>query len=81
MTVFLGVTLLALDIHKLHFFSFFLPAGTPTLLVPILIPIEVISYFARPISLACRLFANVVSGHALLKILSGFIAPMFVNSI
>lgn len=80
-TIFLGVTILGLSIHKLHFFSFFVPSGAPAALVPLLVPIEIISYLARAVSLGVRLFANMVSGHSLLKILSGFIAPMFTNSI
>jgi F-type H+-transporting ATPase subunit a len=42
------------------------------LISPLLVPIEVISYFARIFSLSIRLFANMMSGHALLKILIGF---------
>lgn len=53
----------------LSYFSFFFPAGVPLLLAPLLIPIEFISYFARPISLGVRMFANMLAGHALLVIL------------
>lgn len=67
--------------HKLHFFTFFVPSGAPGALVPLLVPIEIISYLARAVSLGVRLFANMLSGHSLLKILSGFIGPMFTNSI
>jgi len=80
-TIFLGVTILGLSIHKLHFFSFFVPSGAPAALIPMLVPIEIISYLARAVSLGVRLFANMVSGHSLMKILSGFLAPMFANSI
>lgn len=77
--IFLGVTILGLSIHKFHFFSYFVPSGAPAALVPLLVPIEIISYLARAVSLGVRLFANMVSGHSLLKILSGFIAPMFTK--
>lgn len=79
--IFLGVTILGLSMHKLHFFTFFVPSGAPMALVPLLVPIEIISYLARAVSLGVRLFANILSGHSLLKILSGFIGPMFTNSI
>ncbi|KAF7846093.1 hypothetical protein BT93_L5269 [Corymbia citriodora subsp. variegata] len=80
-TIFLGVTILSLSLHKLHFFSFFVPTGAPTALIPLLVPIEIISYLARAVSLGVRLFANMVAGHTLLKILSGFLAPMFTSGI
>ncbi|UZJ57648.1 hypothetical protein CBS101457_006976 (mitochondrion) [Exobasidium rhododendri] len=79
--IFLGVTILGLSLHKLHFFTFFVPTGSPTALIPLLVPIEIISYLARAVSLGVRLFANMVAGHTLLKILSGFLAPMFTSGI
>jgi len=50
----------------------FLPTGTPIFIAPLLILIEMISYFSRIFSLSIRLFANMLSGHGLLKILIGF---------
>jgi F-type H+-transporting ATPase subunit a len=76
-TILIGVTILGLSIHKIHFFSFFIPSGTPLALVPLLVLIELISYLARAFSLGIRLFANVVAGHTLLKILSTFLFQMF----
>jgi F-type H+-transporting ATPase subunit a len=76
-TIFLGVTILGLHRHGVHFFSYFVPAGTPLAMVPMLVLVELISYLARAFSLGIRLFANLVAGHTLLKILSGFIYPMF----
>ncbi len=76
-TILIGVTILGLSIHKIHFFSFFIPSGTPLALVPLLVLIELISYLARAFSLGIRLFANVVAGHTLLKILSTFLYQMF----
>jgi F-type H+-transporting ATPase subunit a len=76
-TIFIGVTILALSIHRLRFFSFFIPSGCPLGLVPLLVLIETISYLARAVSLGVRLFANMLAGHALVKILSGFIFSLF----
>ena len=52
----------------------FLPAGAPLQLAPLLVAIEIVSYSFRVISLALRLFANMMSGHCLLKILAGWLA-------
>jgi len=69
---FTGINIIGLSIHGFHFFSLFLPGGAPLALAPLLIPIELISYSFRVVSLALRLFANMMSGHCLLKILAGF---------
>lgn len=69
--VFVGVTLVALIKHGMHFFSFFVPPGAPKALIPFLIIIEVISYFVRPVSLSVRLFANMLAGHTMLKVFAG----------
>ena len=79
--IFIGVTLIALAKHKLHFFSFFMPPGVPLLLAPLLVPIEIISYLSRPISLSVRLFANMLAGHTLLKVFAGFIVSLGVFGI
>ena len=76
--IFVGVTLIALAKHKMHFFSFFMPPGVPILMAPLLIPIEIISYLSRPISLSVRLFANMLAGHTLLKVFAGFIISLGV---
>jgi len=70
--VFLFVTLLAIAKHGLHFFSFFVPSGVPGPFLIILVPIEVISYLSRPVSLSVRLFANMLAGHTMLKVFAGF---------
>ncbi len=72
------VTGLGIYKHGLHFFTLFVPSGVPLPLLFVLVPIEVISYLTRPITLAVRLFANMVAGHALLKTLASF--PYFVAS-
>lgn len=70
--LFLGINLIAIKTHKLHIFGFFLPSGVHISLAPLLVPIEIISYIARVFSLSIRLFANMMSGHTLLKIIAGF---------
>lgn len=72
MTIFVGINILGLKQHRLHFFSLFLPPGSPLLLAPLLVPIELISYIFRVIALSVRLFANMMAGHTLLKILAIF---------
>jgi len=70
---FIGLTFLGVLIHKAKTFIFFLPSGVPFVISPPLSIIELISYIARPFSLGIRLFANMMAGHSLLKILIGFV--------
>jgi F-type H+-transporting ATPase subunit a len=70
--VFVGVTIVGLVLHGAHFFSLFFPTGAPVAMAPILVPIEIISYLTRPISLSVRLFANMVAGHTMLKVFAAF---------
>ncbi len=79
LTVFVFVTVLALMKHGLQFFTFFMPHGAPVALAPILIPIEVISYLMRPVSLSIRLFANMMAGHTMLKVFAGFTILLFTG--
>ncbi|MDR1375290.1 MAG: F0F1 ATP synthase subunit A [Holosporaceae bacterium] len=89
MVVFVFVTSLGIYLHGLKFFTLFAPAGLPKFLFPLLIPIEMISYLSRPISLAVRLFANMMAGHTMIKVFAGFsamlgalgIAPIAMNVI
>tara|TARA_Y100001970_G_C13923004_1_gene694389 strand:- start:72 stop:815 length:744 start_codon:yes stop_codon:yes gene_type:complete len=76
--VFIGVTILGFLKHGFHFFSFFVIPGLPWYMLPLLIPIEVISYLSRPISLSVRLFANMLAGHTLLKVFAGFVVSLGV---
>jgi len=80
-TIFIGVTLLAIVKHKITYFSFFLPQGTPGPLVPLLVLIELVSNLARSVSLGLRLFANLCAGHSLMAILSSFLFKMFSSSL
>jgi ATP synthase subunit 6 len=72
LTVFIGINIICVKVHKLEFFSLFLPAGTSVILAFLLVPVELILYLFRPLSLAIRLFCNMMAGHTLLKIFAGF---------
>jgi len=76
MLIFIGVTVIGFAKHGLGFFGFFVPKGVPVFMLPLLVVIEVISYFTRPISLSVRLFANMMAGHTMLKVFSGFVILM-----
>jgi F-type H+-transporting ATPase subunit a len=69
---FLSINIIGIKTHGLHMLSLFLPPGAPLALAPLLVMIELVSYSFRVVSLALRLFANMMSGHCLLKILAGF---------
>src|ERR1700688_2125614 len=81
LTIFIVVTILALSIHGIKFFSFFIPSGTPLALVPLLVLIELVSYLARAVSLGVRLFANITAGHTLLKILSTYLFKLLTGNL
>lgn len=74
--VFLLVIFVGFKVQGLGFLKLFLPAGTPGYLMPLIVPLEVISFFARPLTLAVRLCANMVAGHVLLKIFATFATMM-----
>ena len=59
--------------HGFHFFSLFVPHGTPKLMIPLIFLIELISFMFRPFSLGLRLFVAMTAGHILLKVLAGFV--------
>ena len=73
MFIFLFITLIGIFMHGFKFFGLFVPKGAPMLMLPLMIPIEIISYLSRPISLSVRLFANMMAGHTMLKIFAGFV--------
>lgn len=76
--VFIGVTIVGLVRHGGKFFSYFVPSGVPVAVLPLMVPIEIISYLSRPVSLAVRLFANMTAGHTMMKVFAGFIVPLGV---
>lgn len=74
--VFIAVTVLGIFLHGMHFFSLFLPQGTPIWMAPAMFVIELFAYLARPISLSVRLAANMIAGHTLLKVIAGFVISL-----
>lgn len=80
-SIVLGATILGFKKHKLEFFSLFVPGGCPLGLLPLLVLIEFISYLSRAVSLGLRLAANIISGHLLLAILSGFTYNIMASGI
>ena len=80
-TIVLGATILGFQRHGLKFFSLFVPSGCPLALLPLLVLIEFISYLSRNVSLGLRLAANILSGHMLLSILSGFTYNLMTSGI
>jgi F-type H+-transporting ATPase subunit a len=81
LVVFVAVTILGFAKHGMHFFSFFVPPGVSPMMWPLLIPIEILSYLSRPISLSVRLFANMLAGHTLLKVFAGFVPALGVAGV
>tara|TARA_B100000674_G_scaffold229510_1_gene188703 strand:+ start:309 stop:1031 length:723 start_codon:yes stop_codon:yes gene_type:complete len=73
LVIFLGVTVIGFMRHGTHYLRMFFPEGAPLATAIILVPIEIISYFSRPFSLAIRLFANMTVGHIMLKVIGGFV--------
>lgn len=70
--VWIVATLIGFAKHGLGYLKLFVPEGVPLWLMPVIIPIELISYFIRPISHSVRLFANMMAGHTMLKVFAGF---------
>ena len=70
--IFIGINIICIKTHGFHFFSLFLPSGASVVLAFLLVPIELLSYIFKPISLSIRLFANMMAGHTLLKVIVGF---------
>ncbi|PIR38433.1 MAG: F0F1 ATP synthase subunit A [Alphaproteobacteria bacterium CG11_big_fil_rev_8_21_14_0_20_39_49] len=77
--VFIGVTVIALVKHGVKFFGFFLPAGTPWWMAPLMYFIELFAYLARPVSLSIRLAANMMAGHTMLKVIAGFVVSLGIT--
>lgn len=75
--IFLLVTILGIVRHGTAFFSLFMPPGVPIYIAPLIIPIEIISYLSRPVTLSLRLFINMFAGHLMLKVIAGFSVAMF----
>ena len=71
-SIFIGINIISINQHKLNILSLFIPANTSVFLAILLVPIEFVSYIFKPISLGVRLFANLMAGHTLLKVIIGF---------
>ena len=76
LTVWLGATIYGFYKNGFGYLKLFTPPGTPMAMLPILVPIEIISYFTRPISLSVRLFANMMAGHTMLKVFGAFVVAL-----
>lgn len=75
--VFVLVTVVGFARHGLHFFAYFVPEGTPKAMIPVIFLLEMIAYLVRPVTLSVRLFANMLAGHILVKVIVGFVAPLW----
>ena len=71
-SIFVGINIICIQKHKFHMLSLFIPSNTSFGLALLLVPIELLSYIFKPISLGVRLFANLMAGHTLLKVIVGF---------
>lgn len=76
LVVFVLITAVSIVLHGKKFLGYFFPEGAPVWLAPIIIPVEVVSYISRPISLSIRLFANMVAGHVMLKVFATFVVML-----
>jgi len=74
--VWIMVTLIGFARHGFGFLRLFVPEGIPLALLPVIIPIELISYLIRPVSHSVRLFANMMAGHTMLKVFAGFVISL-----
>ena len=70
--VFVLSVIVSLKVQGAKFFAHFMPAGAPMALAPLLVPIEILSFLSRPVSLSIRLFANMVAGHVMLEMFAAF---------
>jgi F-type H+-transporting ATPase subunit a len=81
LAVFITVTVIGFMKHGTHFLAFFWPAEAPGWLRPVLAVIELISYFVRPVSHSIRLGANMMAGHAVLKVFAGLFAMVVAGGL
>ena len=78
LSIFVGINIICVQKHKFHMLSLFIPSNTSFGLALLLVPIELLSYIFKPISLGVRLFANLMAGHTLLKVIVGFAWSMLL---
>ena len=80
LVVFIGATIIGFIRNGLGYLKLFVPSGVPVLLLPLVVVIEIVSYFIRPMSLSIRLFANMMAGHMMLKVMAGFVVMLGVTA-
>lgn len=78
LVVFIGATVIGFIRNGFGYLKIFMPSGVPALLLPLVVLIEIVSYFIRPMSLSIRLFANMMAGHMMLKVMAGFVVMLGV---
>jgi len=78
LVVFIGATIIGFIRNGFGYLKLFVPSGVPVLLLPLVVVIEIVSYFIRPMSLSIRLFANMMAGHMMLKVMAGFVVMLGV---
>jgi F-type H+-transporting ATPase subunit a len=74
--VFLTVVVVGIKKNGLHFLKLFVPSGVPIYILPLVVAIEVFSFFVRPVSHSVRLFANMLAGHITLNVFGGFVVML-----
>ena len=80
-TILMGILIMGFFSHKLYLFAAFLPAGTPFALIFLMVPLEILAYQTRTLSLGLRLAVNLITGHILAKVLIGFIWLAYLNNV
>nr|YP_010925360.1 ATP synthase F0 subunit 6 [Neoporphyra dentata]WKD83566.1 ATP synthase F0 subunit 6 [Neoporphyra dentata] len=75
-SIYIGINIIGFQTHGIKFFTIFLPKGVPLFIVPLVVAIEFVSYVVKVFTISIRLFANMTSGHTLLKIIAGFVWTM-----
>jgi F-type H+-transporting ATPase subunit a len=76
LVVFIGATIIGFIRNGFGYLKLFVPSGVPAVLLPLVVVIEIVSYFIRPMSLSIRLFANMMAGHMMLKVMAGFVVML-----
>jgi F-type H+-transporting ATPase subunit a len=80
LVVFIGATIIGFIRNGFGYLKLFVPSGVPFILLPLVVVIEIVSYFIRPMSLSIRLFANMMAGHMMLKVMAGFVVMLGVTA-
>ncbi len=80
LVVFIGATIIGFIRNGFGYLKLFVPSGVPVILLPLVVVIEIVSYFIRPMSLSIRLFANMMAGHMMLKVMAGFVVMLGVTA-